>query len=99
MQLSKRSRSWHYSLWLLLASLWLLPLWATGCTDAEVGKLKALGDPASVKCWSGGQLIYDGVSTGKVESEAQSDGYYFIDAKTGRPMEVSGNCVIVYGVD
>lgn len=86
---------WLLSLCMLLPCLLLIG----GCTDAEVGKLRALGDPASVKCWSGGVVIFDGESTGKVESEESSDGYYFIDEKTGRPTEVSGNCVIIYGGD
>jgi len=69
----------------------------SGCTDATFGKLKALGDSASVQCYSGGKLIYKGFSTGKVASEANSDGYYFIDRDLNLPVEVSGNCVIVYG--
>lgn len=73
-----------------------IALFSAGCTDAQVGKLKALGDSAHVTCYSGGKLIYDGQSTGKVSSEENSDGYYFIDRKTGLPMEVSGNCIIVY---
>ncbi len=69
---------------------------AFSCTDAQRSKIGSLGDGASVKCYSGGVVIYDGVSTGKVQSEAQSDGYYFRDANTGISMEVSGNCVIRY---
>ena len=67
-----------------------------GCTDARWGKFTALGNPASVLCYSGGKLIYSGKSTGKVVSEASSDGYFFRDAKSGKVMEVSGNCVITY---
>ena len=81
----------------LLCCMALLCL-SLGCAwDAEVGKLQALGDPAKVECWSGGKLIYSGHSTGKVESEASSDGYFFRDAETSKLMEVSGNCVITYG--
>ena len=88
--------------WALIAAVssGVITLAAVGpmaCTDAGWGKLEALGDPAHVECWSGGQLIYRGRSTGKVSSEANSDGYYFRDAKTRQPMEVSGNCVITYG--
>ena len=54
-----------------------------GCTDAGRAKLFALGDSAAVKCWSGGQLIFEGRSTGKVFSEQNSDGYFFKDAKDG----------------
>lgn len=67
-----------------------------GCTDATIGKFKALGDSAHVTCFSGGKLIYEGCSTGKVKSESSSDGYYFQDKRTKKVMEVSGNCVIIY---
>jgi hypothetical protein len=67
-----------------------------GCSDAQIGKFKALGNSAQVECWSGGRSIFKGESTGKVSSEENSDGYYFIDKATGSPMEVSGNCVIRY---
>lgn len=67
-----------------------------GCTDASWGKLTAYGDNANVQCYSGGTLIFDSVSTGKVISEANSDGYYFKDKKTGKMMEVSGDCIITY---
>ena len=67
-----------------------------GCTDAQRGKIGALGDSAKVDCWSGGKLIYSGVSSGKISSEDSSDGYNFVDIKTGKFMEVSGNCVITY---
>lgn len=68
----------------------------TGCTDAGWGKFQALGGSANVKCYSGTKLIYEGSSTGKVVSEARSDGYNFVDKKSKRLMEVSGNCVITY---
>ena len=67
----------------------------TGC-DAYFGKMKALGSSAHVVCYSGGKTIYDGYSTGKIKSEADSDGYFFIDKKTKATMEVSGNCIIEY---
>lgn len=74
----------------------LLLFGAVACTDATCGKMFALGDSASVECWSGGQLIYKGKSSGKVLSEATSDGYFFKDMKDGKFKEVSGNCVISY---
>lgn len=66
------------------------------CTDAQRGKISSLGDSALVKCYSGTAVIYEGLSTGKVSSEENSDGYYFRDKKTGKMMEVSGNCIIIY---
>lgn len=68
----------------------------SGCTDAEFSKFTALGNGASIKCYSGDTLIYDGVSTGKVLSEEGSDGYFFRDSKDDMLKEVSGNCVITY---
>ncbi|NIR13861.1 MAG: hypothetical protein GWN86_07865, partial [Desulfobacterales bacterium] len=53
-----------------------LALVFTGCTDAGCGKLQALGNAATVECYSGGKIIFQGKSTGKVKSEASSDGYY-----------------------
>ena len=66
------------------------------CTDAQMAKFGGLGNEAKVKCWSGGQVIYEGMSTGKVQSEANSDGYFFKDKASGKLMEVSGDCVITY---
>ena len=67
-----------------------------GCTDAFVGKLESYGDSARVTCYSGTKLIFDDCSTGKIASEANSDGYFFRSKATGRNVEVSGNCVIAY---
>lgn len=65
-------------------------------TDAGTAKLKALGKSAHVICYSGGVKIYDGYSTGKVQSEENSDGYFFLEKGTSVPKEVSGNCIISY---
>src|ERR1700686_1248258 len=45
-----------------------------------------------VKCYSGDKLIYEGYSQGRfVYTE---NGFYFHDSLTGKPIEVSGNCII-----
>ena len=77
---------------LIISTLMLI----TSCTDAWMGKITSLGSKASVKCYSGNLLIYEGVSTGKVKSSEQSDGYYFVDSADGKLKEVSGNCIITY---
>lgn len=74
----------------------LFVLMAAGCTDAKFDKLTNFGGAAKVVCYSGTELIYSGESTGKVISEANSDGYSFRDKNTNTLMEVSGNCVISY---
>jgi len=67
-----------------------------GCTDACIGKVRVYNDAARVTCYSGARLTFDDCSTGKVESQNQSDGYFFIAKGTQRPVEISGNCNILY---
>ena len=65
-----------------------------GCSDTDLASMKSIGDPGHIRCFSGGQVIYEGDSTGKIETETQSDGWKFMDAKTQRLVRVSGDCVI-----
>lgn len=74
----------------------VITLMFTACTDAQRGKIQALGNSGQVECYSGGKLIYSGVSSGKITSEQDSDGYFFLDKDTGKFMQVSGNCFITY---
>lgn len=67
-----------------------------GCTDAKMGKFMALGNDAKVTCYSGGKVIYDGVSSGKIENQESSDGYYFTPKGESLAVEVSGDCIIKY---
>jgi len=80
----------------ILAVTSLMMLITSACTDAQVGRLQALGDPAQVVCYSGGKVIYEGISTGRVASPENSDGYQFKDKETGKLVEVSGECIIRY---
>ena len=66
-----------------------------GCTDGRLKLVTALGDPAKITCYSGGKVIYEGFSTGKVHAEEQSDGWFFEDASNHKLVRVSGDCVIV----
>lgn len=83
--------------WLLYGAAFCGFMAVASCTAGTMGKFKALGSSAHIRCYSGGVLIYEGNSTGKVTSERSSDGYYFIDAADDKLKEVSGNCVIEYG--
>ena len=65
-----------------------------GCSNADFAALSAFGKRHRVKCYSGGVVIYKGTTTGKIENEGYSDGYYFQDESTGKFVGVSGNCVI-----
>lgn len=73
----------------------ILAALSVGCvTDAEIAKFTAYGNQTSVTCYSGGVVIYDGISTGRVKSPERSDGWQFMDLETGMLMEVSGDCII-----
>lgn len=71
-----------------------LMLFSTACTDAELQQYRALGDSGHITCYSGGKVIYDGGSTGKIATESGSDGWFFKDANTGKLVRVSGDCLI-----
>jgi len=78
----------------LLFLLSLVVITLSSCTDATRSKFNGLGNEFTVEMYSGGQLVRTWTSTGKVESEAQSDGYYFQDKATGKLIEVAGDVVI-----
>lgn len=66
----------------------------SSCTNAECAQVSSLGAPGHVRCYSGGTLIYEGTSTGKILTEEHSDGWYFEDVKTRRLVRVSADCII-----
>jgi hypothetical protein len=71
-------------------------VFALACTDTEKESWRAYGNPAAVKCYSGGIIIFDGRSTGRVETVHNSDGWEFKDAATGSFTRVSGDCVVIH---
>jgi outer membrane lipoprotein-sorting protein len=80
----------------LALGLTMLAVLLSGCTDAIRAKFSANGSSAHITCYSGTMVIFDGESTGKVQSSSNSDGYYFVDKADGKLKEVSGNCVVEY---
>ena len=68
---------------------------STSCTDAQRSKIGGLGDEFKVEMINcNGTVARSWISSGKVSSEANSDGYYFKDKKTGKLIEVTGRLVI-----
>ena len=65
-----------------------------GCTDAERAQIGAIGSEAHIECWSAGVKYYDGWSTGKIMSEKDSDGWFFVEKGSNDLIRVSGPCVI-----
>ena len=68
---------------------------AFGCTDAQQSKIGGLGDKFSVELVNcDGTITHKWISSGKVLSEKNSDGYYFMEDKTGKLVEVTGTLII-----
>lgn len=79
----------------LWAMLWMvLCIWLTACTDAQKATFSALGEAGHITCYFPDGTIREWDSTGKIETESQSDGWRFMNAKTKRLIRVSGACVI-----
>jgi hypothetical protein len=73
----------------------LLILLATACTDAEMAKLGGYGDEFKVELLNcDGTVARTWISSGKVQSEERSDGYFFNDKQTGKLIEVTGTLII-----
>jgi hypothetical protein len=69
-------------------------VFALGCTDAEWDRTLNYGTHFKIEMYSGGKLVREWTSTGKIDSEKHSDGYYFRDKETGKLVTVSGDVVI-----
>ena len=66
-----------------------------GCSwSATVADLKSLGKEHKVTMWSGGQLVREWTSAGKVESMSESDGWQFMDKGSGQLIRVGGDVII-----
>lgn len=67
----------------------------TSCTDAKRAKIGGYGDEFKIQMINcDGTVSREWISTGKVLSEASSDGYFFNDKETGKLIEVTGRLVI-----
>lgn len=89
---SKIDIGWFVSV--MSACLIMALVCMNGCTDAWLGTLDALGSRHTVTLYSGGKVVKTWTSTGKVETETDSDGYYFVDESTGKLVRVTGDVVI-----
>ena len=70
-------------------------LMLTSCTDATMAKFGGLGDEFQVEMMNcDGTIARSWISSGKVQSEESSDGYYFKDKESGKLIEVTGRIII-----
>lgn len=67
-----------------------------GCTDAERASFGAYGSEATVTCYSGGQVVFETKSTGKVQA-LEADGFAFRDKNTGKFVRAFADCIISEG--
>lgn len=79
---------------LLFATLIVGVILQTGCTSARWAAMNALNKSHHIKQYSGGKLIGEWDSVGIVNSEGQSDGYYFEDAKSRNLVTLTGDVQI-----
>ena len=67
----------------------------TSCTDATRAKFGGYGDDFKVELVNcDGTITHTWISSGKVDSEANSDGYFFEEKSTGILVEVTGTLII-----
>ena len=67
----------------------------TACTDADMSKLGGYGSKFKVEMINcDGSVSREWISSGKILSEVNSDGYYFTDNKTKKLIEVTGRIII-----
>lgn len=80
---------------LLVASLLLVVMAQVSCKDSEIAQIEAMGSRHKITMYGcDGKIIASWYSTGNVSNEAQTDGWYFKDATTGKLVEVTGSIVI-----
>lgn len=73
----------------------ILLLIITSCTDSGRAKVFGYGSEYKITLYDyQGAEIESWISSGKVKSEDGSDGYYFLDKKTDKLIEVTGILVI-----
>ena len=65
------------------------------CTDAKKAKFGGFGSKFQIEMLNcDGSVSRTWISSGKVSSEQNSDGYYFMEQGTGKLIEVTGRLVI-----
>lgn len=75
----------------------LLSLAVTSCTSFQTQFSTQINDsPATIDCYSGGKQILKAETVGKPVSEQNSDGYLFKNKATGKLVEISADCIIIY---
>lgn len=64
------------------------------CTDAQKANYNSYGKNHKIRMYNGGILVAEWISTGKVASMDNSDGWQFMDSKTKQLVRVGGDVII-----
>ncbi|WEM34376.1 hypothetical protein [Xanthomonas phage X1] len=78
---------------ILLVAVLAAVVGLSGCTDAERASWGSLGEQAKVTCYSGGQVIKEYESTGKV-MKLDGDGFAFKNKETGKFVRAFADCLV-----
>lgn len=76
--------------YILLASLFIF----TGCMRAEMARTFAIGSDHKISVYSGDTLVKEFHSVGKVLTEKDSDGWYFLNKEINKLTRVSGTVIV-----
>lgn len=74
---------------LLIATVSLI-----GCSDANLSAFSANGSKHRIALFSGGTKVGEWVSSGRIENQEHSDGFYFKDSETKKLVSISGTVII-----
>lgn len=77
----------------LMIALIATALSLSACTDAETASFFAYGDSANVTCYSGGNVIFEDKSTGKV-AQLDGDGITYKSANTSAYVRAFADCIV-----
>ena len=69
-------------------------MFTIGCTDATRANIGAYCQQHRIRMFNGGKLVAEWISTGKVTSMSNSDGWQFMDKKTRKLVRVGGDVII-----
>jgi hypothetical protein len=72
-----------------------LLLVATNCSSRTKASYSAWGSDAEIACFSGGVLILQGKSDGKVFQEESGSGYSWQDKASGKLLRSNADCIIM----
>lgn len=63
------------------------------CSDASLDKATRFNEPQEITCYSGGQVVFKDVSTGRVEESRGGAGLYYRSKNTGELVQLYLDCL------